>query len=212
MGHYTEDNGITDYWDSQYVAWDRNTPEVLKRAIFDSKDQWFETRFAHILPRRLPTGREDRVLDYGSGNSMFAPALLRRFENYDGLDTSPKAIEIAGRYFGPERVGWRVQLIERADDIPFSDNTFDCVVTITVIQHQPIPKRLSTIAEIKRVLKPGGLYLGMEWVDSTTAAWDMPPQDTNEWLEAWKPIELTFDDPPEYPTWKENHVWYGYKP
>lgn len=45
-----------------------------------------------------------------------------------------------------------------ATRLPFDDNTFDCVVTSEVLEH--IQNDVAAIAELHRVLKPGG-YLGV---------------------------------------------------
>ncbi len=45
-------------------------------------------------------------------------------------------------------------------DMPFRDNTFDCVFSICVIEHIPRDEQLVALTELSRVLKPGG-RLGM---------------------------------------------------
>ena len=49
-----------------------------------------------------------------------------------------------------------------AYDLPFEDGTLDLVYMITVFQE--IPDRDRTLAEVLRVLKPGGLLAITEWV------------------------------------------------
>lgn len=40
--------------------------------------------------------------------------------------------------------------------LPFEDNTFDCAMAYNVIYHTDIPGFQAALAEIRRVLKPGG--------------------------------------------------------
>ena len=48
----------------------------------------------------------------------------------------------------------------RMDDLPFADTQFDHVLSWNVIYHGDEDILLRTISEIRRVLKPGGTYLG----------------------------------------------------
>jgi ubiquinone/menaquinone biosynthesis C-methylase UbiE len=56
-----------------------------------------------------------------------------------------------------------VQLFENsAYELPFDDETFDVVYTITVLQEIPEPGR--ALAEARRVLKPNGKLAVTEWL------------------------------------------------
>lgn len=205
---------IVKYWDDQYIRWDSELSEEAKQAHFAGKDAWFEERFAHILPR--PNWPRGSVLDYGCGNAQYSWALMRRFRDYLGVDTSAKAIEIAYKYhppivYSPDGPTRQYVLLPDQLRLTGASGAFDCVVTITVLQHQPVENRKHLIEFFKTVLKPGGIYVGLE-MQGNTQAWDMPPFPVEEWREAWRPIELTFDDPPEHPGWSMDNVWYGRKP
>jgi len=206
--YYTESNDITDYWDSRYRAWESDTPESVKRAVLSGKNDWFETRFKHILPQWEDLS--GRVLDYGCGNSMFSPALLRRFRHYMGVDTSQTAIDIARQRFSGQK-GWSAVKINRGDRLPYTDGLFDCVVTITVLQHQPIAERLNIIGDLKRVLRIGGMYVGLEMMGDTKA-YDMPQMSEADWLAAWKPeVALIKDLPEDHKDWWADNVYFGVK-
>jgi len=201
--HYTVDDNPIAYWDARHVKWDES-PDI---AIFKAKDAWFEARFSHILPQeRLGT----RVLDFGSGCGMYSVPLLRRFDSYFGVDTSRKAVEIANRYFGNAQTFFD-HLYRWPMRLPYGDEKFDCAISITCLQHMPIDWRLAAIDEIKRVLQPGGRYIGLEWIGQT-AAWDMPPMDEGEWIEAWKPLRIVPDLPSEHPDYHADHVWLAELP
>lgn len=199
--YYMESDDIVAYWDRRHIEWDKN-PNI---SIFAEKLSWFNIRFDHILP--VPLEPIGRVLDYGCGCGMYSPALLRRFAKYRGVDTSRKAVEIAVRYFGHQK-NWRVMQIDPGQTLPFPDQFFDCAISITCLQHLPIPLRLAAIQEIKRVLKPGGKYVGLEMMGNTQAA-DMPPMSEADWLEAWKPLTLVQDVPAHNPEWALDNIWYS---
>lgn len=68
-----------------------------------------------------------------------------------GIDINHSAIEIAKSKV-PEadiRQGFGYEL-------PFPENHFDCVTCIEVIEHVPADHRAAAIAEMRRVLRPGG--------------------------------------------------------
>lgn len=206
MGNYYEEtDDITNYWQKRYLEWAK-TPDY---GIFETKDRWAETRFAHILGE--PKIRGNTVLDYGSGNAMFSPFLMRRYKAYWGVDTSPKAVEIAHEFVGDklsasDTMRWHVTSIIRGEPLPFADNAFDCVFTVTVLQHQPIPERVRIISELKRVLKPDGIYVGLEMMNGQ--AWDMPSMLEEEWISEWLPFIIVKDRPKDHPDWWADNVYH----
>lgn len=214
MSVYGEDDNITAYWERNYQIW-QAAPEW---GTFTAKQAWFRERFEHLLPP--PAGLKSAwpvgsVLDYGCGNAMYAVPLLERFESYQGFDTSRTATQIAASWYHRERP----DLVDRmeidfyygepgyyAERHPWLKAKFDLVMSITVLQHQPLAQRLHMIDDIKKMLKPRGMYLGLEWIGGTQA-YDMPPMSEEVWRAAWHPWVLTFDVPPEHPDWAANNVW-----
>ena len=96
------------------------------------------------LPREL-----GRVLDLGCGTGEMLALLKRRSKFVVGVDLSEGMLKEARRK-NPE-----VALIQAdADRLPFADQTFDAVVSITLLQNVPSPSK--TLGEIARVLKLGG--------------------------------------------------------
>jgi len=71
-----------------------------------------------------------------------------------GVDISAEALEYAGRYRCPGRTEFVWADVER---MPFSDATFDYVVSFETIEHVKEPGRLLT--ELRRILKPGGAVI-----------------------------------------------------
>lgn len=47
-----------------------------------------------------------------------------------------------------------------ADDLPFPDEVFDCVVLANVYEHIDPARRYASLAELRRVLVPGGILVG----------------------------------------------------
>lgn len=100
-----------------------------------------------------------RALAPGCGFGEDAIRLARLGARVEAFDISPDIIAVARRRcdaFGYDNVNLGVMPCEKLD---FPDDSFDLVLFIDILHHVDIPK---TMAEVKRVLKPGGLVVGNE--------------------------------------------------
>ncbi len=115
---------------------------------------------------------EVRVLDVATGTGRL-PAVLLGQSAFRGrivaLDISPKMLEQAqaklSSYAG--RVEWMRQ---DAQHLPFQDASFDVVTCLEAIEFFPRP--FEAVAELARVLKPGGLLMVSNRVGPD--AWKLP--------------------------------------
>ncbi|MBM9508206.1 methyltransferase domain-containing protein [Actinacidiphila acididurans] len=98
------------------------------------------------------------VLDVGCGTGDDVRALAARVGpagRVVGLDSSEQLIA-RGRPAGPDAAPVEF-VLGQADALPFDDATFDVVRSERVIQHVPDPA--AAVAEMLRVVKPGGQVL-----------------------------------------------------
>lgn len=120
------------------------------------EDGWF---LGIPMARRLESVSSPHVLDVATGTGRMALSLLRQLTfngRIVGLDASPAMLAIARdkvrRYTG------RVQLIRQdATRLPFTSESFDAVACVEALEFMPEPKQ--TLAEMVRVLRPGGVFL-----------------------------------------------------
>lgn len=111
---------------------------------------------------RFPLRAGERVLDLGCGAGRHAFEMYRRGAQVVALDRDPEEIRQVRTMFalmaeaGEVPAGASARAI-RSDALrlPFPDASFDKVVISEVLEHIPADDR--AIAEVARVLKPGGL-------------------------------------------------------
>ncbi|MBT3362275.1 MAG: glycosyltransferase [Chloroflexi bacterium] len=119
--------------------------ERAYNSVIPMQRWWQRKRFKIITKLAKDAGA---ILDIGCGSSKILGAL----DNVIGLDILMRKLRY-GRKHGKPLFNASVF------NLPFKDNTFDCVICSEVIEHVPADK--STFAEMTRVLKPGGrLILG----------------------------------------------------
>jgi len=111
---------------------------------------------------RFPLAPGDRVLDLGCGGGRHAFECYRRGANVVALDQNGEEIAEVRKWFaameqaGEAPAGASAVAMEGdALNLPFDDDTFDKIIISEVMEH--IPDDKGVLAEMVRVLKPGGL-------------------------------------------------------
>jgi len=96
-----------------------------------------------------------RVLDAGCGPAVMAPALLERGAEVWGVDASGQMIELGVRRMQGHPLAARVHLrTGNLERLPYAESAFDGAVAMGVLEY--MPDRLAALAEMRRVLRPGG--------------------------------------------------------
>jgi ubiquinone/menaquinone biosynthesis C-methylase UbiE len=135
-------------WRHDLMAWSIDT--------FLFRGKWRELRQRTSILAQLQPG--DAVLDVGCGTGTLALEVARRVGRAGrvaGIDPSPQQIARArakaARRNAP--IEFQIGVIEQ---LAFPDRTFDVVFSTLMMHHLPAPLKRQGLAEIARVLKPGG--------------------------------------------------------
>lgn len=113
---------------------------------------WFARRYYAALIRRYAPPGGGQLLELGCGLGHLLGLLQDDFQ-CTGIDLIDYSVEQT-RLNAPKATA----LQQSADDLSgFADGTFSVVVALHLVEHLPDPAH--TIAEVSRILKPGGLWL-----------------------------------------------------
>jgi demethylmenaquinone methyltransferase/2-methoxy-6-polyprenyl-1,4-benzoquinol methylase len=130
-----------------------------------------DERWRRFLVDRVAAGPDERVLDVATGTGSVAIELVRRKGcSVTGLDQSEGMLEVARA-----RVPSGVELVHGdADHLPFPSASFDGLTFTYLLRYVDDPA--ATIAELARVVRPGGAVAGLEFAvpenPVARAAWE----------------------------------------
>jgi len=113
----------------------------------------------------------EKVLDVGCGTGgVTIPAKQRVGKTGEaaGIDPAPEMIAVAKKKAARAKleIDFRIGVIE---SLPYADSTFDVVTSSLMMHHLPSQLRVKGLAEVRRVLKPGGRLLIAEMSRSGTS-------------------------------------------
>lgn len=103
------------------------------------------------------------ILDIATGTGDLAIMMAKSTDaQITGLDLSAGMLEVGRKKVQAEGLTNRVEMIQGdSENLPFADNTFDCItVSFGVRNFENLEKGL---AEICRILKPGGTFVILEF-------------------------------------------------
>ncbi len=142
--------------EDERAAWRRRVAHAFSRAAGDYRHlATAQQTMGETLWARLPA-RADVVLDLGCGPGHWSARLATRYGDDArvlGLDLAPGMLSEARRTHG-EPVRW---LCADAAALPLADASLDLVFSNLAIQW--CPSLEDTLAELARVLRPGGRAL-----------------------------------------------------
>ncbi len=105
-----------------------------------------------------------KVLDLGCGSGRHVVYLANAGFEVCGFDQAPHALDLARQWLQESGLQADLRNGDMLEPLPFPNETFDGVLSIAVIHHTVLSKIRDIIAEMERVLKPGGLiFVTVRW-------------------------------------------------
>ena len=140
-----DDEKVKRFWDFHY-HYEPFEQLWFTRAVGRQIIQ-FASRFVKI---------EGSILDYGIGKGHLTNYLLENSKlDIFGCDFSNETVINTDRQFG-ERSNFKGCILVKEFPSNFSENQFDLVFLVEAIEHLTDNYLVTTLAEINRILKPGG--------------------------------------------------------
>jgi 2-polyprenyl-6-hydroxyphenyl methylase/3-demethylubiquinone-9 3-methyltransferase len=133
---------VADRWWSDEVRWVRTLKNLVPGRL-----KWFD--------RHIDWCGKD-VLDIGCAGGFMAEAMAVRGARVTGIDPAADAVEAARRH--ADSSGLRISYdVGVGEALPYPAAAFDAVVCVDVLEH--VADLNKVLAEVTRVLRPGGLFL-----------------------------------------------------
>ena len=149
----------------QRVVWRQEHVVDVRDAAFSIRT-YLEQRDVRALLQqaarmRHAGGWEHAACEVGSGYGRMTVVLTEFFDEVVGFEREAHFVEEARRLLP----AIRFEEVASLTELPAPDNTFDCVLTFTVLQHLTDRVLAQAAREISRIVKPGGHLLLCEETD-----------------------------------------------
>mgnify|MGYP006423143947 FL=1 len=135
-------DAVADQWWSDDIRWVRTLKNLVPGRL-----SWMDKQFDWA---------DQTVLDLGCAGGFMAEALADRGAHITGIDPAAEAIEAARAHAreADRAIDYDVGV---GESLPYPDARYDAVVCVDVLEH--VQDLGQVLAEVYRVLKPGGHFL-----------------------------------------------------
>jgi SAM-dependent methyltransferase len=152
-------SGKVDLYDGEYGNYEADVYQHVRIETYGvdfGQTSWVTTEESAQIPSMLELTSSSSVLEIGCGSGVYALHIAKTIGcTITGLDINAfgvqNANQLASRRGLPQA---HFEVCDVSKPLPFADQTFDAVFSNDVLCH--IPGRPALLAEMYRVLKPGG--------------------------------------------------------
>lgn len=145
------ENRVMDYWTERIEEFGKVRKNELKDGLAE--------RWCGVLEKYLPSERQLKILDVGTGIGYFCILLAKRGHDMTGVDLTPVMIEEARALATAEGLSIRFDEMD-AQKLLFDDESFDAVISRNLTWTLPDPEL--AYKEWFRVLKKDGVLINFD--------------------------------------------------
>jgi cyclopropane fatty-acyl-phospholipid synthase-like methyltransferase len=155
--------GKVDLYDGEYGNYESDVYQQVRIETYGvdfGQTSWVTTEESTQIPSLLEITANSSVLEIGCGSGVYALHIAQTTGcSITGLDINALGIQNANQLASHLGLGQQAQfeVCDVSKPLPFADETFDAIFSNDVLCH--IPGRPALLAEMYRVLKPGGRML-----------------------------------------------------
>ena len=160
-GSAVDIEAVRTFWEEHPVA-SAAVPHSLESdeylAYYDALRERFETSAFSAWLHEYARFAGKRVLDIGCGNGYVLSRYAASGARVCGVDLTNAAVRLCRRRFALAGLAGQF-VVGNAEELPLPDHSFDCVCSMGVLHHTP--NTAAAVAELYRVLRPGGRLIVM---------------------------------------------------
>ncbi len=146
---------VRDYWNTHIHDLEISTHAPGTAGFFADLDQYHFEKLHHLLDLiHFDEWKGKDVLDVGCGAGVEVVRFARAGARTTGVDIAQSAITLARQNLEQQGLQARLEVAD-GEHLPFPDASFDFVFAHGVVQYTGNDRAM--VAEIHRVLRPGGL-------------------------------------------------------
>jgi SAM-dependent methyltransferase len=155
-----------EYWTQLARDFARSDEKGFAPVLHPGAPDWFNEAIDRLQAKAwnraldcCALGKNAQVLDVGCGTGRWVRRLGQRELSVVGIDQSLLMLRLA-----QERGTLSPLFAGQVQNLPFHDESFDCVSGITVVQHILPSQQGHALREMIRVLRPGGYLILFELI------------------------------------------------
>jgi demethylmenaquinone methyltransferase/2-methoxy-6-polyprenyl-1,4-benzoquinol methylase len=128
-------------------------------------------RWRRAMVGHLPAGADQVVLDVAAGTAGISVQIARRTgARVIGLDLTEQMLRRGAANVAAARLDGQIPLVAgRAEQLPLADASVDALTFSYLLRYVSDPQ--ATLAELARVVRPGGTIASLEFMTPPTAFW-----------------------------------------
>jgi SAM-dependent methyltransferase len=143
-----------DVYEQNVKFWDRAWSPVKTPYT-----QMPDLPYLEAIPGTLQDKGARRVLDLGCGSGWLAIYLARAGFQVEGVDLAAHAVELARGWAAQENLSIEFAVAD-ITNLPFNNGSFDACVANSIFEHLTWDLAVKALADLRKMLKPGGLFFG----------------------------------------------------